>query len=441
MMKKWGFVLVLAVALVCGSCGNEDAAMSTRDESGLPLAEWTDQPVIAQTLVNSGMSMEQLEYNISEQLAEDRFRFMEQRSEDGLICVGAFGAKGHKLAPWIVPQHEGYVIMESSEEAYGYTADDQYFYWLELPVQASEKNNRWYLYVRERPAEYLEKELAEPICVAEGTLDVGTEAKTITAFFCDWEARNGRVLWAQPATGTKETVIRLYRAETNETQELGRFMADANADCYGAQVALTDNRAIWNEFLAQEDGGLETQLNCYDLTNGTVAEIAAKEVFEDPLVVGDYLLARTLPTDEKKGRQAGTVPNEIWVYDLVQGKWLYRVSTELPVFEETMHFEHPLVIDDKHIALAASGAQDVYQLPALDLTTGKIYKLESIPEAPLYYCRQDCSEETLSAQEEQWLDRILPLKEGHTTNVAMKWVYSTYYERFERQMYAINFLW
>lgn len=439
-MKKWKSLLALSLAAVLclTGCAGGQTAQNKADEGGLPLAEWTDEPVIAQVVVNSGLGM----YRDGKRLSTKGIweRLMERHTAEGLVCVGPFSGEGNALSPWIAPQHEGNVIMASSAEIDSYMIDEHYLYWLELPVETNADNNRWYLYLRERPSERFTQELAAPVCIAEGVLEAGTKAETITDFFCDWEAQDGVVLWAQPEEGTCDVVIRLYDVATGEIQELARFTADAAATRYGVQTALRENVAVWREWQVQEDG-VETWLRRCDLTSGTVTEIDGAEPCEDPLIVGEQLLVRTLP--EMPTDDVETVANEIWVYDLTQEKWRYRISTDLPVFEGTMHFERPLVLDDRHIALAASGAQGIYALPAVDLETGKIYKVERMPETPLYYCPRECVN-ALRAEREPMLYQLLPLEEGRSNNVAVQWVYSQYSATvvsIEELMYELEFHW
>ena len=78
-----------------------------------------------------------------------------------------------------------------------------------------------------------------------------------------------------------------------------------------------------------------------------------------------------------------------------------------------------MIIDDIHIALAASGASALYQLPAVDLTNGKIYALEKEPETALYFCPRDYAVENLERGADV-VRNIQPLNQDGSNSV-LKW--------------------
>lgn len=442
--------LLLAVALACSGCGSDAPVASVEDEHSLPLAEWTDKPVIAKTIINSGLATVYNGMELSSQSSES-LRLLEQRNYDyNIVCVGPLAGE-NELSPWIVPQHEGNVIMWTSTTDAGYLADEHYLYWMEMPALAGDTHDRWYLYMRERPEQG--GTLAEPVRVAEGPVPAGEEVRRITQFYCDWTAQDGVVLWAQPGDNEKEFIIRTYRADTGKTQELGRFTADEQAWGDRVDVALGENDAIWTEYMTLPEQDPEAHLKRCDLKTGKVTELDAERYMEDPVVTGDYLImqARTkangvtedimdLDGDGDK-EELISAPNELWVYSLKENAWKYRINSDLPVFENPMTYEHPMVIDDAHIALVAKGAYDTYQLPAVDLTTGKIYALERAPKDPLYVKTTDCSEDAIWVEEKELLTYIRPLTRGETTNQVGMIHYNTQTEQLENVLYSMEFLW
>ena len=111
-MKKRGFALalILTAALCLAGCASEDAPQRASDENGLPLAEWTDEPVIAQVIVNSGFAAE-IEAGLKISEIDSYWRVYEQWDNGELISVAPLVNHLNDLEPWASLQHEDYIFV------------------------------------------------------------------------------------------------------------------------------------------------------------------------------------------------------------------------------------------------------------------------------------------------------------------------------------------
>lgn len=431
----------LVLGVLFGGCGSaastEPSAPS--EEGGVPLAAWAEEPVIAQTVVNSGVSLEYVDgLRMSEY--DSYWRLFERWDNGALAEVGPLVNLENDLEPWAVLQHEDYRFWQTAYNP-GYAVDQQYIYWLEVPATYNTTADRWYLYLRSLPQD--EEEMAPAVCVAEGAFDRNSDGDYRSGIPFDWESRDGLVLWAQPEG--EAIVGRLYRADTGETTEL--FRTDGGDTRY-AEVALTADEAFWTIV----DGAAQTSsLTRCDLASGETTEIGEGHAAIDPVVVGDYLVVRDVidaegfAADEDDYDGDGDTheiiggPNALLVYDCIAKEWNLRMTSDLAAPEGATQFGRPLVIDDRHIALAAIGTGEAYELAAVDLAQGKIYALESAPKTPLLYCPPDCSEESLEGGVTAVTAIQTPDRSG--SNPVTMW---TIYENGmgpQKIVYSVNFHW
>ena len=412
-MKKRGcaLALILTAALCLAGCASEEVAQNeVVDENGLPSAEWTDEPVIAQVIVNSGFAAE-IEAGLKISEIDSYWRVYEQWDNGELISVAPRVSHLNDLEPWASLQHEDYIFAQM-EKGPGYAVDEQYIYWLEMPASYNVEAARWYLYMR---AVSQDGAQGEPVCIAEGNYAATSKDVSENGIPYDWEAHDGLVLWAQPdADGV---AVKLFDAARGETQELARFAAGS------AEVALAENVAIWNE-------SAQLLKHC-DLTSGEIVEITANAEMSSPMIVGDHLIVLDGASEEAGAAQ-------LLVYDLVTDEWAYRISSDLPPLENTKGLVRPQAIDNRHIALIAA-SEDVYQLPAVDLETGKIYALETAPETPLYFCTSEWEKEQMDgvdfvAYHIQPLDR-------NDSNPMCTWKFYENEGEWMELIYSVDFHW
>ena len=412
-MKKRGFALalILTAALCLAGCASEEVTQNeVVDENGLPSAEWTDEPVIAQVIVNSGFAAE-IEAGLKISEIDSYWRVYEQWDNGELISVAPRVNHLNDLEPWASLQHEDYIFAQT-EKGPGYAMDEQYIYWLEMPASYNVEAARWYLYMR---AVSQDGAQGEPVCIAEGNYAATSKDVSENGIPYDWEAHDGLVLWAQ--LDADEVAVMLFDAARGETQELARFAAGS------AEVALAENVAIWNE-------SAQMLKHC-DLTSGEIVEITANAEMSSPMIVGDHLIVLDGASEEAGAAQ-------LLVYDLVTDEWAYRISSDLPPLENTKGFVRPQAIDDRHIALIAV-SEDVYQLPAVDLETGKIYALETAPETPMLFCADACT--GVQIEEDALVVNNIQLPDRGGSNPVKAQSYYDYEGEGWTLIYAIDFHW
>ena len=415
MMKKWKRLLALSLAAVLclTGCAGGQTAQNEADKGGLPLAEWTDEPVIAQVVVNSGFSRQYIDGLQVSQL-DSYWRLFEQWDNGELVGVGPLGNLQNNLPPWASLQHEAYIFAQTESDP-AYVVDEQYIYWLEVPAPYNVEGDHWYLYVR---AVSQDGAQGEPVCIAEGNYAVTSKDVSENGIPYDWEARDGKVLWAQPENG--EIVIKLYEAANGALKELARFPADS------AEVALSLECAVWTEV------GDTRTLKCCDLTSNEITDITPDAEVAAPMIVGDHLIVMDGVVDGQSGAP------QLLVYDLADGEWAYRISSDLPPLENMNGFARPQVIDDAHIALVAVG-EDAYQLPVVYLETGEVHALEKVPTEPFYFYTGD-NVETLKKESGFVAYHIQP-PSRNGENPVSTWQDYDDDGRWEEIVYSVEFHW
>lgn len=431
MRGKWWMWILCSLLLMVMMVGcqerpqEETSHADLADTTGLPKAEWTNEPVIMQTIVNSGFAVEYVD-GLQYSKVDNDWRLFEQWKNGELISVAPLVNLQNDLEPWVALQHDDYRFVETQNNP-GYMVDDQYIYWLEAPASYNAAADRWYLYMR---AVSRDGAQGAPILVAEGDYQKVNDDDEGSGLPQDWAGCNGNVLWSQFDNGSM--VVALYRGTQSSTEILSMFSTN---DAGRAEVALNKDLAVWTE-IADDGKERVCALKRCALENDEVTDISLGRCPADPVICGEYLIVQDILEENQDGDVA---TNQLLVYHLTQESWAYRIGADLPVLPEGMIFEQPMIIDDIHIALAASGASALYQLPAVDLTNGKIYALEKEPETALYFCPRDYAVENLERGADV-VRNIQPLNQDGSNSV-LKW---TAYENgmdTEEIICSANFRW
>lgn len=418
-------LLIMVVMVGCEKESSEQHAAPSADTTGLPEAEWTNEPVIMQTIVNSGFAVDYID-GLKYSKVDNDWRLYEQWKNGELISVAPLVNLQNDLEPWVSLQHDGYRLAETPHGP-GYMVDDQYIYWLEAPASYNAAADRWYLYMRAVSKDGVQ---GAPVLVAEGDYQKVNNDDEGSGLPQDWAGCSGNVFWTQFDNGSM--VVALYRGTQSSTDILSMFSTN---DSGRAEVALNGEIAVWTE-IADDGEERVCALKRCALESGDVTDISLGRCLADPVICGEYLIVQDILEENQDGE---AVSNQLLVYHLAQKSWAYRISADLPVFQKGMVFEQPMIIDDSHIALAASGTSVIYQLPAVDLTNGKIYVLEKEPESALYFCPSDYDVKKLE-KDADVVRSIQPLNQDGCNSV-VKW--TVYEEGMDVQelVYSVNFRW
>ena len=138
MRGKWWMWILCSLLLMVMMAGcqerpqEETSHADLADTTGLPKAEWTNEPVIMQTIVNSGFAVEYVD-GLQYSKVDNDWRLFEQWKNGELISVAPLVNLQNDLEPWVALQHDDYRFVETQNDP-GYMVDDQYIYWLEAPA-------------------------------------------------------------------------------------------------------------------------------------------------------------------------------------------------------------------------------------------------------------------------------------------------------------------
>lgn len=424
----------LALALAVSGCGDE-AAQPDADAEAVdlpPVVQWQEDFVLGQVIMNSGLGIDFQGLKMAEWQGQPRL-FEEWRG-DTLQAVGPIRNDDNAVEAWVAPQDASRQLTALVDQP-AYVATDAALYWLEAPDAGAD--GEWALYQR---AYSLTEPPGEAVLVASGDAARGLPS--------DWAACDGQLLWAAPADDGAGWTIQ--RWDGGAVRTLGRFTPQDGSG--SVEVALAADTAIWNAVTTDSDGHRQSQLWCADLATDEAREITADFRPAVPLVCGDHLIvqealdAADSRADLEDADGDGTcddwlpAPDRLLVYDLNAQAWCWRIERDLPPLAGTTHFEPPLCIDDTHIALAASGSGDVYELPVVDLETGQACRLEQGPNAPFCYAAADVSEARLR-DVQLAVTNIQPAPQDSLTNPVTMRQYNENSDSFSTIIYQFNFYW
>lgn len=348
------------------SDGRTSVHFDYNNQANLPLATFNDDPIGYEFVVNGGFTPTEDNQVVYDQTDQGTL-FMRLNDEGYVVAIEDGGGT------ILEPVHEGYGFFVT-DNVPAFAIDDDYMYWWEYPLISGTQTS--YLYIQSR------QEGAEPLLLAESddvaSHDAGYRMwpQTEVAF------HQGNVIWSIPNASGDAVEVWLYRSDTGEKTLLDSSPAE---DGFGAtmQVALGDRVAVWSrtenlETLDDPDNEWgETDrygdVFCYDLKSEKISNLSQGYNLLGPVIAGDYLIMTELIQDRTIG------PEELWVYDLAQGEWKYRIDTDLPPFAgHEVSLGHPIVLDDNHIGLDAWGMGAPYALPVLDLETGEVHATTNI---------------------------------------------------------------
>ena len=108
----------------------------------------------------------------------------------------------------------------------------------------------------------------------------------------------------------------------------------------------------------------------------------------NPFVVGDYLIIRMkpegnnfMPDTDKLGTY---ISGELWIYDLNENKWAFKVDNNLDLIGEKNVINTPVVLNDIHITVRTD-SPDGYSMPIIDLEKGTIHETVNENNESLIY--------------------------------------------------------
>lgn len=382
-------------ALALAGCANDAEAPAVQQEER---AAGTAEPVMVQTIINSGISLEDESWKMAREGGEV---FVERWSNGVLSQIAHFSRE-----PLITPPHLGHDL-----DAENYAIDADYLCWLEWPAPPDAQDGNWYIYLQPRDG-------GEAHLLDEGVYSYERQSVRSNWLSLDYEA--GNVIWVKP---DGDFQIKLYRAATGETTELDR------SSQMGSQVAVGKEDAVWTK--TAEDNAV-TVMHC-DLTTGEVSQLAylkeEQEWMTDPVICGHYLL------------MIHTWEEAVCVYDLDSGEWTARIDVAPPAFADygLGLMGRPIVLDDEHVALTLQATAQPYQLPLLDLASGTVYLAEFEPYTPLYMVPEDVDAQTLEALGSRAICDIQPVSYEAGTN-AVEELYLTE-DGIERTVLSVDIHW
>ncbi|MEE0511038.1 MAG: hypothetical protein UDG94_07405 [Peptococcaceae bacterium] len=349
--------------------GRTSVRFDYNNQAALPLATFNDDPVGYEFVVNGGFAPTEDNQVVYDQTDQGTL-FLRLNDKGYVVAVEDGGGTV------LEPVHEGYGLFVT-DNVPAFAIDDDYMYWWEYPLISGTQTSYLYIQSRQKGAEPLL--LAESDDVASHDAGYRMWPQTEVAF------HQGNVLWTIPNASGDAVEVWLYRSDTGEKTLLDSRPAE---DGFGAtmQVALGDRVAVWSatenlETLDESDNVWEEtdrygDVFCYDLTSGEISNLSQGYNLLGPVITGDYLIMTELIQDMTIG------PKELWVYDLAQGEWKYRIGMDLPPFAgHEVSPNQPIVLDDTHIGLDVWGMGAPYALPVLDLETGEAHATTNINPA------------------------------------------------------------
>lgn len=314
------------------------------------------------------------------EMAEDLSWRPIRTTEDGMLVetyddrfLAAITAGGENV---IVPLHPQHAILDGA-----YAVEDDYLYWVEYPTAETAEDQQWYLYVQERGA--------EPVCVDQGDF---AALKTISfgeyiLQNCDF--RQGNIIWLRADGATKELQVRLYQHDSGETTIL-ESASLAERPNMTMEVALGENDAVWTKCYIVESAREYGTMYRYHL------DTDEREVFSEglnllaPTITGDYLVTRLKPKGNNfiLNLETGECQSGVlWVYDLVKDEWMFRVTADLPEWEDNLILNVPSVLDESHIVLNIEGGSEKNEMVVVDLEHAQALHLQN-DDGSLLYCAE-----------------------------------------------------
>lgn len=292
-----------------------------------------------------------------------------KQTEDGLLYQkwdkdNYLTAVGTEDKDIITPVHDGYVLRGTT-----CVIEEDYLYWVEHPVPETQESwsENWYLYMQER------KPGAKPVCIDEGPFGDLQELTfgIYTLDNCDF--KNGNMVWLRGDKASGKEEVRFYSHQTGDTKTLDSIAFGNNYTAM--EVALGEKDVFWttlNLIGGKQQYGTMQRM---DIKTGEVTDFSKGYNLVNPIIVGDHLIIRNKPEGNNylpDTVNGGNISGELWVYDLKNNKWKFKVTTALPMLDKYAVMLMPEVIDETHVALKVEGMRYTCDMPIIDLETGRV---------------------------------------------------------------------
>ena len=342
------------------------------DQLEIPMVQVSNEPIQYEIMSSSDISVDDDQTPI--RTTEDGI-IIEQRDENGNLVAIKIGGK-----TLIQPQHEGNILRWDS-----YEVEDDYLYWMEHPSSTNEITDdpKWYLYIQER------KDGAEPVCVDSGSYkDVLTVSPT-GGMLNNCDFKDGNIVWLRGDKSSGKFEARLYQHDTRKVTTLDSVPFDANVfTSLTMEVAVGTNDVFWTRAYFMESMREYGTMKRMHLDSGKVEEFSQGYNLLNPFVVGDYLIIRMkpegnnfMPDTDKLGTY---ISGELWIYDLNENKWAFKVDNNLDLIGEKNVINTPVVLNDIHITVRTD-SPDGYSMPIIDLENGTIHETVNENNESLIY--------------------------------------------------------
>ncbi|MDO4281399.1 MAG: stalk domain-containing protein [Peptococcaceae bacterium] len=265
----------------------------------------------------------------------------------------------------IKPMHKGYVLRGTTCKI-----EKDYLYWIEHPAETTTTLEKadWYLYMQERKAN------AEPIVIDHASFADLQNLDGGIYLLDDCESNNGNLMWRRGDATSKKIEMRLYQHATGKTQILDEIEF---GNVYTTmEAALGEHDAIWTKLNLIGGRQQYGSMNRVDLATGKVTNFSKGYNLVNPLIVGDKLIIRNKPEGNNylpDTENGGNISSELWVYDLKENKWQFKVTTDLPMLDKYAVFFGSKMIDESHVTLSVEGMDEDYDMPIVDLDRGTVY--------------------------------------------------------------------
>lgn len=335
----------------------------------------SDNPIKYNIPLNSGITPEREHMPIQ---VTDLGMLFEEYNEMGWLVKVKIGDK-----TLIEPEHEGYILRSKA-----YTVEEDYIYWIEYPspVQESDSEQKWYLYIKERKGD------TKPVCIDQQSF---TDIREITQYaeyyldYCDF--KNGNIIWHSIDTNQQVCKVLLYQHDKNETTELDSYPLNMLLK-KNVQVAIGERDAFWNIATHADMAYRYCTFKRIHLDTGEIEPFYNGYNFITPTIVGDYLVVRTMPEggnftiDEETNSY---ISGELWVYDLEKNKWKFKVTNDLPMIHEDSVILDSPAINEKQIVLYFDVYEPNAEMLVVDLEKEQIKTVVDENGIPLEFNSYD----------------------------------------------------
>lgn len=288
----------------------------------------------------------------------------EKRDENDNIMAIQIGDK-----TVIQPQHKDNVLRWDS-----YEIEDDYLYWMEHPNPTNEitDDQKWYLYIQER------KDGAEPVCIDSGSYNDILTVSPTGGMLNNCDFKDGNIVWLRGDKSSGKFEARLYQHSTGEVTTLDSVPFDENVfTSLTMEVAVGASDAFWTRAYFMEGMREYGTMKRMHLDSGKVEEFSQGYNLLNPFVVGDYLIIRMKPEGNNfmpdMDKLCTYISGELWVYDLKENKWSFKVDNNLDLIGEKNVINTPVILDETHITVRTD-SPDGYSMPIVDLENGTIHE-------------------------------------------------------------------